>query len=192
MAASRRAAGSSRKTIGRSELSESSKSEAVAGFGARAEVGGIFPGGFFVAAGLIGRRDGPFGERKQRGADDGRDRALGARVEFADGFDGVAEEFDADGARRFGGEDVDDAAADGELAGEFDHFGAGVADGAEMEEEFVERSFDVAWRGCERGRGRRRDPGSARGRRRWGRSTREIWPSARRKSVAARRSRMSA
>ena len=70
----------------------------VAGFGARAEVGGIFPGGFFVAAGLVGRRDGPFGEREQSGADDGSDRALRARVEFADGFDGVAEEFDADGA----------------------------------------------------------------------------------------------
>ena len=123
----------------------------IAGFGARAEVGGIFPGGFFVAAGLVGRRDGPFGEREQSCADDWGDRALGARVEFADGFDGVAEEFDADGALGFGGEDVDDAAANGELAGEFDHFGAGVADGAEMEEEIVERSFDVAGEGAGEG-----------------------------------------
>ena len=69
-------------------------------------------------------------------------------IEFADGFDGVAEKFDADGALGFGGEDVDDAAADGELAGELDHFGAGVADGAEVEEEIVERSFDVAGEGA--------------------------------------------
>ena len=93
---------------------------------------------------LFGRRDGPFGERQERGADDGRDRTLRARVEFADGFDGVAEKFDADGTLRFGREDVDDAAADGELAGELDHFGAGVADGAEMEQEIVERNLDVA------------------------------------------------
>ena len=40
---------------------------------------------------------GPFGEGEKRGADDRGDGALGARVEFADGFDSVTEEFDAHG-----------------------------------------------------------------------------------------------
>ena len=40
----------------------------------------------------------------------------------------------ADGARGFGGENVDDAAADRELAGHVDHFGAGVADGGDVGE----------------------------------------------------------
>ncbi len=72
------------------------------------------------------------------------DRSLRAGIEFADGFDGVAEEFDANGPGRFRGEDIDDTAADGELAGEVDHFGACVADGAEMGDQVVERNFGVA------------------------------------------------
>ena len=140
--------GSSRKTMGRRELSESSKSEAVP-----ASVRGPKKEGFSQAASSSPRAWSGGGtdhsaSGSKVGADDWGDRALGARVEFADGFDGVAEEFDADGALGFGGEDVDDAAADGELAGEFDHFGAGVADGTEMEEEIVERSFDVSGEGA--------------------------------------------
>ncbi len=71
-------------------------------FGSRAEVRGIFPGGFFGAVGFFGRRDGPLGERQQCRSNDWRDGALRARIEFADGLDGVAEKFDSNGALRFG------------------------------------------------------------------------------------------
>ena len=97
-----------------------------------AEEGVRFPGGFARGLEGLGARNGPLGEREQRGAHDRSDGALGARVEFADGFDGVAEEFDAHGALRFGGEEIDDAAAHCELAGEFDHFCAGVTDSGEV------------------------------------------------------------
>ncbi len=63
--------------------------------------------------------------------------ALGLGVEFADGLDLVAEEVDADGAVLLGGVDVDDAAADGDLAGHLDDIDAGVADGEEMLDEHV-------------------------------------------------------
>jgi len=95
--------------------------------------------GLFAAGG----GHGPFGEREDGGFVYGGDGTLGAWLEFADGFDGVTEEFNADGARSFGREDVDDAAADGELAGEFDGFRAGVADGGEMVDELVVGEFGV-------------------------------------------------
>src|SRR5579859_1333219 len=92
---------------------------------------------------------GPFGEGKNGGADDGSDGTLGARVKFADGFDRVAKQLDADGARRFGRKKINDAAALRELAGHLDHFGARVADGAEVRDERVEADFIV---GAERAR----------------------------------------
>jgi hypothetical protein len=54
-------------------------------------------------------------------------RALGGWVEAADVLDFVAEEVEADGFAFAGRVDVDDAAADGELAGFADGFGAAVA-----------------------------------------------------------------
>ncbi len=105
-------------------------------------------GGGLAGGGSIG----PLGEGKHGGADNWSDGALSARVEFADGFDGVAEKFDADGALGLRGEELDDAAADGELAGELDHFGAGVADGGEMGEQIVERDFGVFGEGAGEGK----------------------------------------
>ena len=58
-----------------------------------------------------------FGQRQERGALDGAGGSLGGGIVGANGFDGVAEEFEADRLQRFGRIDVDDAAADGELAG---------------------------------------------------------------------------
>ena len=63
--------------------------------------------------------------------------ALRVRVEAADGFDLVAEEVDADGTLHLGRVDVEDAAAQGDLAGHFDHVDAGVADGEEVLDEHV-------------------------------------------------------
>src|SRR5882757_5333832 len=88
---------------------------------------------------------GPFGERKNGGANDGCDGALRARVKLADGFDGVAEQFDADGAWRFRRENIHDAAALRKLAGHFDHFRAGIADGTEVGDEGVEADFVVGF-----------------------------------------------
>ena len=51
------------------------------------------------------------------------ERALGFDVERADRLDLVAEELDADRVGRVGGEDVEDAAADAELAGHLDDLG---------------------------------------------------------------------
>ncbi len=102
-----------------------------------------FPGGFASWFKAGGAGHGPLGERQHGGANYRSDGALGTGVEFADGLDSVAEEFDADGALRFGREKIHDAAANRELAGEFDHFGAGVADGGEMSDEFFVRNFGV-------------------------------------------------
>src|SRR5438128_9373420 len=66
--------------------------------------------------------NGPLRERKDSGANDGSDGALRARVKFANGLNGVAEQFDADGARRFRREKVHDTAALRELAGHLHHF----------------------------------------------------------------------
>ena len=53
------------------------------------------------------------------------ERALGFGVERPDRFDLVAEELDPDGVGGIVGEDVEDAAADAELAGDLDDLGAG-------------------------------------------------------------------
>ncbi len=87
--------------------------------------------------GLDQRDPGPLGEdvgdvaevarvAVERGAGGQRDRvpavarALGLRVEGADRLDVVAEELDPDRLGRVGGEDVEDAAAEAELAGDLD------------------------------------------------------------------------
>ena len=77
------------------------------------------------------------GEREQEGVLEGGAGALGFGVELADGFDLVAEEVDADGAFALGGVDVDDAAADGDLAGHLDDIDLRIADGEEMLDEHV-------------------------------------------------------
>ena len=59
-------------------------------------------------------------------------------IELADGIGFVAEEFDAHGALGFGRVDVEDAAAQGVLAGHFDDVGGGVADGVQVGEQSVE------------------------------------------------------
>ncbi len=97
----------------------------------RSEEGRSFPGSVAVRRNTIGRH-GPFGKGKQRGTHDGSDGALGSGIEFADGFDGVAQEFDAHGAGRLWRENVDNTATNGELAGHLDHFGARVADRADV------------------------------------------------------------
>ncbi len=81
--------------------------------------------------------DGDLGEREQERGVEGGGAALGFGVEFADGFDLVAEEVDADGAVHFWGVDVEDAAAQGELAGHLDDVDAGVADGEEVVDEHI-------------------------------------------------------
>src|SRR5215470_11862258 len=53
------------------------------------------------------RRDGPFGKRKNGCADYGRDGALCAGVEFPNRLDGISQEFDADGPRRFRRKEID-------------------------------------------------------------------------------------
>ena len=81
--------------------------------------------------------DGSFGEGEEQGVVERRAAALGFGVELADGFDLVAEEVDADGAVHLGGVDVEDAAAEGDLAGHFDDVDSGVADGEEVLDEHV-------------------------------------------------------
>jgi len=88
---------------------------------------------------------GELGERREDEPDARADGALRGGVELAEGFDGVAEELEADGARVFGGENVHNAAADGELAGHFDSFMAGIADSGEVFEQVVERHLGVAF-----------------------------------------------
>ena len=81
--------------------------------------------------------DGRFCERQQQRVVEGAAGALGLGVELADGLDLVAEEIDADGAVGLRGEDVDDAAANGDLTGHFDNIDAGVADGEEVFEQHL-------------------------------------------------------
>src|SRR5215471_2559371 len=85
-----------------------------AGLPAAADPAAGFPvEGFVAAAG----GNTPFGERKNGGLHHGGDGALGAWIEFANAFDGVAEKFEPNRTGRFGREDVDDPAANGELPG---------------------------------------------------------------------------
>jgi len=103
------------------------------------EVSGVCFG--FGEAGVDGGQqffgDGSLGEREQERGVEGVGAALRLGVEGADGFDLVAEEVEADGAVGFGGVDVHDAAADGDLAGHLDDIDFGVADAEEMLEEHV-------------------------------------------------------
>ena len=82
--------------------------------------------------------DGSFGEREQERFVEGIRRPLRGGIEAADGFDFVAEEFDADGALGFGRIHVEDAAAQGVFAGHFDDIGGGVADGVQMGEKIID------------------------------------------------------
>ena len=82
--------------------------------------------------------DRSFGERKKQSFVHRSGGALRGGIEFADGIGFVAEELDAKGAVGFGRVDVEDAAADGVLAGHFDYIGGGVADGVEMREQRFE------------------------------------------------------
>jgi len=111
------------------------------------EEGQCFPGSVAVGRKTVGGHR-PFGQRKQRGAHDGSDGTLCSGIEFADGFDGVAQEFDAHGAGRLRRENVDNAATNGELAGHLDHFGARVADRADVSDQFFERDFFVGSQGA--------------------------------------------
>jgi hypothetical protein len=111
-----------------------------AGFPAAADPAAGFPVEGFVTP---GGGDAPFGERKNGGFDHGGDGALGTWIKFANALDGVAEKFETNGTGRFGGEDVDDAAANSELAGEVDHFGAGVTGAGEVGDEFFVGNFGV-------------------------------------------------
>ena len=81
--------------------------------------------------------DGEFGEREEEDVVDGGLGALGFGVEAADGLYFVAEEVDADGAFLLGGVDVEDASAEGDLAGHFDDVDAGVANREEVLDEGV-------------------------------------------------------
>src|ERR1700678_1099071 len=62
-----------------------------------------------------------FGEREQQSFIYRIRRALRSGIEFADGFGFVAEKLDAEWAVGFGGVDVENAAANGVLAGHFDY-----------------------------------------------------------------------
>ena len=82
--------------------------------------------------------DRSFGERQQQRFVHGIGRALRCRIEVADGFDFVAEKFDADRALGFGRIDIEDAAAQSVLSGHFDHVGGGVADSVQVGEKVVD------------------------------------------------------
>ncbi len=79
-------------------------------------------------AGIGGSDARLLGQRQHFDLGELHDGALALDVEAADGFDLVAEEFDAQRARVLGGEDVEDAAADGVLAGHLHRFALLVAD----------------------------------------------------------------
>ncbi len=84
-------------------------------------------------------RYGRFGERQKLGFVEAGLRTLRFRIEFADGIDLVAEEFDTHGAIGFGRVDIEDASAAGELAGHLDQVHLGVAHAGEVAGE----DFDV-------------------------------------------------
>ena len=75
---------------------------------------------------------------KQQRFVDGIRGALRGGIEVADGLDFVAEELDAHRALGFGRIDIENAAAQGVLAGHFDDVGGRVADGVEVAEQIVD------------------------------------------------------
>ena len=85
-----------------------------------------------------------FGERQQLRLVEAGLRALRFGIEFADGFDLVAEEFDAHGAIGLGRVDVEDAAAARELAGHLDEVHLRVADAGEVVGEHLDVDFFAA------------------------------------------------
>ena len=76
--------------------------------------------------------DRSLGKWKQQSFVNGRGRTLGGGIEFADGLDFIAKEFDAQRTVGLGRIHVENAAAQGVLARHFDHIGRCVADGVEM------------------------------------------------------------
>ena len=78
------------------------------------------------------RRHGPLRQRQERRAHDRRNRPLRARVEFAHRFHAVTEQFNAHRASGFRREDINDAAAHGELPRQLHHFGSRVAHGTQV------------------------------------------------------------
>jgi hypothetical protein len=64
-------------------------------------------------------------------------------IELPQGFDGIAEQFEAHGPLRFRRKNVDDSAAHRELAGHFHHVMGFVADAAKMRDQFVQRNTFV-------------------------------------------------
>ena len=133
--------------MGFSELSASSNSALSPGSSVRPKPSSRLPFFGFPAA---GSGNTPLRERKNRGFHNRRNRALRTRVKFADGFDGVAEKFKANGTRRFRREYIDDSAADGKLAGKFDHFRSRVADARKMRGQFFVIGFCYPSRVCAR------------------------------------------
>ena len=89
------------------------------------------------AGGLVDGPGGAVAEGDEAGFVDVAGGAEGFDVELVDGLDLVAEEVDADGRDFAGGPDVDDFAADGEVAGVFDGVKAGVAVVGEPADELV-------------------------------------------------------
>ena len=90
-----------------------------------------------------------FGQRQQRRLRDLHDRALGFHVESSDGFDQVAEQFDADRLRPFGRKNVQDAAAQRVFADHFHRIALLVADALQMRQQIFERDL-LAHAQCER------------------------------------------
>ena len=88
--------------------------------------------------------DGRFGERQQLRFVEAGLGALGFGVEFADGFNFIAEELDADGTIGFGRVDIENAAAARELAGHFDEVHLRVADAGEVRGEDFDVDFFAA------------------------------------------------
>ena len=78
-----------------------------------------------------------FGEREQKGGLQLRAGALRVGIEASDGLDLVAEEVDANGPVVLGREDVEDAAAHGDLTGHLDNVDLGVAHGGEVVDQHV-------------------------------------------------------
>ena len=106
-----------------------------------------FLDGFFVADDTMSGKtrvnggeqfftNGRVGEREEHAFIDGAGGALRAGIELADGVDLVAKELDAKRTVGFAGIDVEDAAAQGVLAGHLDDISLGVADGVEVRSEF--------------------------------------------------------
>src|SRR5439155_8149781 len=116
------------------------KQRACAGFAGGAKVRWCFPGGF-VQVCLVGCGDSPFRQRQECGANNGGNRSLGARVKFANGFDGVAKQLDAHRASGFRRENIDDATAHGELARQLYHFRSRIAYRTQMRNQFYVRNL---------------------------------------------------